>query len=177
MIFEEKTMKSEKIYEGRIINVKIDTIELPNKKYSKREIVEHPGAVGIVPITANGEIILVRQFRKAVEKALLEIPAGRLETDEEPSQCAIRELKEETGYTAKNIKKMFEFYSAPGFSTEKIYVYLAQDIIKGAPQPDEGEYIEVIKMPLEEALEKVRTGEIRDSKTIIAILSYFSFYN
>lgn len=170
-------MKSEKIYEGRIINVKIDTIELPNKKYSKREIVEHPGAVGIVPITANGEIILVRQFRKAVEKALLEIPAGRLETDEEPSQCAIRELKEETGYTAKNIKKMFEFYSAPGFSTEKIYVYLAQDIIKGAPQPDEGEYIEVIKMPLEEALEKVRTGEIRDSKTIIAILSYFSFYN
>src|SRR5690554_3940914 len=98
MTIKEKTMKSERVYEGRIINVRVDTVELPHKKYSKREIVEHSGAVGIIPITSNKDIILVKQFRKAVEEALLEIPAGKIEAKEDPSQCAIRELEEETGY-------------------------------------------------------------------------------
>lgn len=176
MSMEEKTMKSEKIYEGRIINVRIDTVELPDKKYSKREIVEHPGAVGIVPITSNGEIVLVKQYRKAVERALLEIPAGRLEAEEDPSQCAIRELKEETGYTADSLEKMLEFYSAPGFSTEKIYIYLADSIKAGIAEPDEGEHVETLIMPLDRALEMVKRGEIKDSKTIIAILAYFNLY-
>lgn len=177
MIVEEKTVKSERIYKGKIINVRVDTVELLDKKYSKREIVEHPGAVGIIPITSNKDIVLVRQFRKAVEEALLEIPAGLIEYKEEPSQCAIRELKEETGYTANKLKKLFEYYSSPGFSDEKIHIYLADDIIAGTAQPDEGEYIRIVKMPIDEALKKVKTGEIKDSKTIIAILAYFGFYS
>ncbi|WP_034429000.1 NUDIX hydrolase, partial [Caldisalinibacter kiritimatiensis] len=122
MTFEEKTMKSEKIYEGKILNLRIDTVELPDKKYTKREIVEHPRAVAIVPITAKGEIILVKQYRKPVEKELLEIPAGKLEVGEEPKTCAIRELKEETGVTANKLTYLFEFFTSPGFSNEKMYL-------------------------------------------------------
>lgn len=174
---EEKTMKSEKIYEGRIINLRVDTVELPNKKYSKREIVEHPGAVGIISLTSDKEIILVKQFRKPVEKALLEIPAGIIESEEKPEQTAIRELKEETGYTTNKIKKFFEFYTTPGFSNEKIHIYLAEDIIKGHAQPDKDEYIKVVKIPIEKALEKVNKGEIEDVKTIVAILAYFNLHS
>lgn len=101
MIYEEKTMKSEKIYEGKILSVRVDMVELPDKKYSKREIVEHPGAVAIVALTDDNEIVLVKQFRKATETVLFEIPAGKLEINEQPEECAIRELKEETGLEAK----------------------------------------------------------------------------
>ena len=125
MGFEEKTMKSERIYEGKIVNLRVDTVELPDKKYSKREIVEHPGAVGIVPITEDGKIILVKQFRKAVEKPLLEIPAGKIEINEEPKETALRELFEETGYYSNNMEYIIEFYTSPGFSNEKIYLFLA----------------------------------------------------
>lgn len=176
MIFEEKTVKSEKIYGGKIINVRVDTVELPHKKYSKREIVEHPGAVGIIPITSDKNIILVKQFRKPIEEVLLEIPAGLIEYKEEPRQSAIRELKEETGYTTDKFKKLFEYYSTPGFSDEKIHIYLAEEVVEGTAQPDENEYIEIIKMPVDEALEKVKNGEIRDAKTIVGILAYFNFY-
>ncbi len=177
MIVEEKTVKSEEIYKGKIIDVRLDTVELPGKKYSTREIVEHPGAVGVIPITPDNQIVLVKQFRKAVEEFLLEIPAGLIEHKEEPSQCAVRELKEETGYTANNLEKLFEYYSSPGFSNEKIHIYLAEDITEGVARPDEGEHIRIIKMPVNEALEKVRTNEIKDSKTIMAILAYFGLCN
>src|SRR5690606_4980625 len=116
MSFEEKTMKTEKIYEGKMLNLRIDTVELPDKKYSKREIVEHPGAVAIVPITEEGEVILVKQYRKAVEKELLEIPAGKLEIGEEPRETAIRELKEETGFSSAKIEYITEFYTSAGFT-------------------------------------------------------------
>ncbi|MDI9475876.1 MAG: NUDIX hydrolase [Natronincolaceae bacterium] len=175
MIVEEKTVKSERIYEGKIINIRVDTVELPHKKYSRREIVEHPGAVGIIPITPDKDIILVEQFRKPVEEILLEIPAGLIEHGEEPCQCAVRELKEETGYTAGKLKKLSEYYSTPGFSDEKIHIYLAEELVEGIAQPDENEYVEIVKMPINEALEKVRTGEIRDAKTVVAILAYFNF--
>jgi len=103
---EEKTMKCERVYEGRIINVRVDTVELPDKKYSKREIVEHPGAVGIIPITSDKKIILVKQFRKPVEDILLEIPAGKIEPKEEPYICALRELEEETGFKTDTVEKL-----------------------------------------------------------------------
>lgn len=175
MIVEEKTVESKRIYEGKIINIRVDTVELPYKRYSKREIVEHPGAAGIISITPDKDIILVKQFRKPIEEILLEIPAGLIEYGEEPEQCAIRELKEETGYTAGKFKKLFEYYSTPGFSDEKIHIYLAEDIVEGVARPDENEYIEIVKMPVNEALEKVKTGEIRDAKTVVAILAYFNF--
>lgn len=172
MTFEEKTMKCERIYEGRIINVRVDTVELPNKRYSKREIVEHPGAVGIIPITSEGKIILIKQFRKPVEEVLLEIPAGKIEPNEEPELCARRELEEETGFTTKNLEKLLEIYTAPGFTNELIHIYLAKDLQEGMVNLDEDENIEIVQVSLEEALEKISTGEIKDAKTIVGIMTY-----
>lgn len=170
MDFEEKTMKSEKIYEGKIINLRIDTVELPDKKYSKREIVEHPGSVGIIPITDDGHIILVKQFRKPVEKSLLEIPAGKIEINEEPKETAFRELCEETGFVASELEYLFEFYTSPGFSNEKMYLFVAKELVEGEAKPDGDEYIDVLKVKIEDSIKMILRGEIVDSKTIIGIL-------
>lgn len=131
-------MKSEKVYEGKVLNLKIDTVELPDKGYSKREIVEHPGGVAIITITANREMVLVKQYRKAVEDFVLEIPAGKLEVNEEPRETAIRELREETSLEAKKLSYITEFYTSPGYSSEKIHLFLAEDLIEVDPQPDSG---------------------------------------
>ncbi|NLJ97918.1 MAG: NUDIX hydrolase [Tissierellia bacterium] len=170
MNYEEKTMKTDKIYEGKMVNLRIDTVELPDKKYSKREIVEHPGSVGIIPITDDGSMVLVRQFRKPIEKNLLEIPAGKIEINEEPKETALRELSEETGYMANKMEYLFEFYTSPGFSDEKIYLFLATDLLKGEANPENDEYIEVEKLKIEDLVDMVEKGEINDSKTIISIL-------
>ncbi|MCF6465889.1 NUDIX hydrolase [Clostridium sp. Cult2] len=177
MSYEEKTMKSDKIYEGKIVNLRIDTVELPDKKYSKREIVEHPGSVGIVPITEDGSIILVEQFRKPVEKPLLEIPAGKIEINEEPKETAYRELIEETGYIANNMEYIFEFYTSPGFSTEKIYLFLATGLQPGEKNPDENEYIEIKKIKIDNLIKMINRGEINDSKTIISIFFAEKYIN
>lgn len=170
MVYEEKTMKSEKIYEGKILTVKVDTVELPDKKYSKREIVELSGAVAIVPITNNGEIILVKQYRKATESIILEIPAGKLEINEEPIDCAIRELKEETGYSSENMEYLLNYYSSPGFTNEVMHLFLATGVIYGEASPEDDEYIDVIRVDIIQALEMIKSGEIKDGKTIIGIL-------
>lgn len=167
MGYEEKTMKTEKIYDGKILNLRIDTVELPDKKYSKREIIEHPGAVGIVAITNNNEMVLVKQFRKAIEKELIEIPAGKLEIGEEPKDCVIRELKEETGYSAEKITYIMEFYTSPGFSNEKLYLFLAEDLHEGVAEPEKDEYIEVLKIKIDDLISMINKGEVLDSKTII----------
>ena len=177
MNYEEKTMKSEKIYEGKIVNLRIDTVELPDKKYSKREIVEHPGSVGIIPITDDGYIVLVKQFRKPVEKSLLEIPAGKIEINEEPRQTALRELGEETGYISNKMEYLFEFYTSPGFSNEKIYLFLATELVKGDANPGHDEYIEVTKIKIEDLVDMVNRGEINDSKTIIGIFYAEKYIN
>lgn len=169
MVYEEKTMKSDKLYEGKIINLRIDTVEMPEKRYSKREIVEHPGGVGIVTITDDNSLILVRQYRKAVNKMLLEIPAGKLEINEEPRETAIRELREETGYTANNYRYLMEFYTSPGYTTEKIYMFMATDLIEGNQELDLGEYCEIEKYSIEDLIKMIDRGEIIDSKTIIGI--------
>ena len=168
---EEKTLKSEKIYEGKIVTLRIDTVELPDKKYSKREIVEHSGAAAVVPVTKDGKVILVKQYRKPVETVLLEIPAGRLEKDEDPETCAKRELAEETGYSTERLEKILDYYTSPGFSDEIIHIYLAYDLEAGKAKPDEDEYLEVIEMPFDELLECIMKGEIKDSKTAIGILA------
>ncbi len=169
MLFEEATMKTEKIYEGKVLNLRIDTVELPDKRYSKREIVEHPGAVGIIAITEENELVMVKQFRKPVEKFLLEIPAGKLEVNEEPRETGIRELKEETGYEAGKFEYASEFYSSPGFSNEKIHLFLATELVAGETDLDDGEFVEVSKYPIADLVRKIKRGEIVDSKTIIAI--------
>lgn len=177
MIFEEKTMKSEKIYEGRVLSLRLDTVELPDQKYTKREIVDHPGAVAIVPITKDNKVILVKQFRKAVEEPLLEIPAGKLEHGEDPVSCAVRELKEETGFSCDKIQFLLEFYTSPGFSNEKMHLFLATGLTEGIAEPENDEYIEVITLGLDELLDMVHNGEITDSKTIIGIIMANNYLN
>ena len=173
---EERTMKSEKPFDGKILSVRVDTIELPGQRYSKREIVEHIGGIGIVAVTNDVNIVLVKQYRKATEKFLLEIPAGMLEPGEEPRKGAVRELEEETGFIAGKTEFMTEFYSTPGFCTEKIHLFLATDLQEGIQNLDENEDLEVVVISLEEALKMIKLGEIMDAKTIIGITMYQMFF-
>ena len=169
MIYEEKTMKSEKIYEGKILNLKVDTVELPDKKYSKREIVEHPGGVAIIAITDDNSLVLVKQYRKSIEDFIWEIPAGKLEVNEEPRETAVRELKEETGYESGKLTYIAEFFTTPGYCNEKIHLFLAEDLVEGESHPDSGEFLEKSTIPLDDLFKMLDRGEIVDSKTIIAI--------
>lgn len=171
MGYEEKTMKSDKIYEGKILNLRVDTVELPNKKYSKREIVEHSGGVAIVPIRSDNSLVLVKQYRKAVEDFLYEIPAGKLELNEEPIETARRELKEETGLDAKELKYISEFYTSPGYCNEKVYLFVARDLYEDNDfiKFRDEEYIEKAVFTLEELTSMIKRGDIIDSKTIIGI--------
>ena len=168
----ERTMKSEKIFDGKILSLRVDTVELPDKKYSKREVVEHEPAVAIVAADDEDNIILIKQYRKAVDKIIYEIPAGCLEIGESPKEGAIRELKEETGYIADSIEYATEFFCSPGFCNEKIYIFMAKGLVKGEQELDEDEFIEYLKVPLEKAVKMIEVGEIMDGKSIIGILMY-----
>jgi len=170
----EITVKSEKIFEGKIINLRVDTVELENQKYAKREIVEHKNASAIVAINEKNEILLVRQYRKAVEDFIYEIPAGLINIAEEPEECALRELKEETGYEAEKISLICEFYSSPGFTNEKIYLFKAQELTFSSTKFDEDEFIETISVNKEEAKKMMDTGRIADSKTFVGILYWLN---
>ena len=170
MILEEKTISSDRIYTGKVISVKVDTVEVENKGYQKREIVEHPGAVGVVAINENNEVILVKQFRKTIEKIIWEVPAGKLELGENPKECAIRELKEETGYEAENLRLIHKFYTSSGFSNQKIYIYLATGLNAREAKLEEDESLEVYNIKLEEAYNMIIKNEIEDAKTAIGIL-------
>ena len=165
----EITVKSEKIFEGKIINLRVDTVELENQKYAKREIVEHKSASAIVAITEKNELLLVKQYRKAVEDFLYEIPAGILNIAEEPIECALRELREETGFEAKKIEKIYEFYTSPGFSNEKVYLFKAEELTFISTNFDEDECVETFAVTREEAKKMIETGRIMDSKTLIGM--------
>jgi ADP-ribose pyrophosphatase len=172
--FNEKTISSKRIYDGKIIRVRVDTVQLPDGKESCREIVEHGGAVAIVPVE-DDKVYFVRQFRKPVEKVLLEIPAGRLEPGEDPEECARRELAEEIGYWPTELQQLSFFYSSPGFSNEVLYLYLARGLVKKQADRDEGEFMKVETLSLPEALRRISAGEIEDGKTITGLLmaSYY----
>ncbi len=170
MIVREETMSSEMVYNGKIVNLRVDTVELPKQRYSKREIVEHPGGVGIIALTEENEVIMVRQFRKPIEDCVLEIPAGKLDAGEDPKMCAIRELKEETGYEAENMEFLVDFYSSPGFTDEKIHIYFATGLKNGKAEPDENEYIDIEKYKIEELVQMIKDNDINDAKSIISIL-------
>ena len=170
MIVEEKTISSDRVYTGKVISLKVDTVEIERKGYQKREIVEHPGAVGIVALTEDNKVVLVKQFRKPIEKVLWEIPAGKLEKGENPKDCAIRELKEETGYTADNFKLIHKFYTSAGFSNQRMYIYLATGLTPGECKFDEDENIDIYHVDLEEVYNMISKNEIEDAKTSIGIL-------
>lgn len=170
MIMEEKTISSDRIYTGKVISLKVDTVEIEKRGYQKREIVEHGGAVAIVALTDENEVILVKQFRKAIEDIIWEIPAGKLELGESPKECAIRELKEETGYSADNLKLIHKFYSSPGFSNQKVYIYLATGLVEGESKLNDDENLEFYKVDINEAYEMILKNEVEDAKTSIGLL-------
>jgi len=167
----EKTVSKDYIYKGKVVNLRVDDVVLPNNKRAQREIVEHAGAVGIIAINEKKEIILVKQYRKPVEEILFEIPAGKLEKDEEPIECAKREMEEETGFTPLNLKKIAEFYTSPGFSSEKLTLFYT-DRIKKTEQTkgDPDEFLDVVTIGLNQAFKMLKSGQIMDAKTIIGIL-------
>ena len=170
---KEITVKSEKIFEGKIVNLRVDTVELQNQKYAKREIVEHKGAACILAVN-NDKVIFVRQYRKAIEENILELPAGILNIAEEPPEGALRELKEETGYRAGKIELIYEFYTSPGFSNEKVYLFKASELVYEGTDLDEDECLETIEVDRDEAKKMLETGKINDSKTIIGLLHWLN---
>lgn len=170
MIVEEKTISSEMIYEGRILNLRKDKVQVKDNRTSYREIVEHNGGVALAAVTPEGKMVMVRQYRKAAEKAVLEVPAGKIEKDEDHRLTAERELREETGYSAGRIEHITSFYSSIGYSTEVIYLYYATELTPGETDFDDNESIEILEYDLKELKEMVFSGAIEDAKTIAAIL-------
>ena len=169
--FIEKTLSSEKIFTGRVISLQVDEVELPNGKTSKRELIKHPGAVAIIALTPEKKLVLVEQYRKALEKSIVEVPAGKLEKGEEPLTSAERELEEETGYECEKMEHLISFYTAPGFCDELVHVFVAHNISKkeNAAGLDEDEFVEVLELTLEEAEQLIEEGKICDAKTAYAV--------
>lgn len=170
MIFEEKTVKSEEIFKGSIVHLKVDQVEMPDGSLARREIVGHPGGVGVVALTEDNEVILVKQFRKPLEKVTMEIPAGKLDPGEDHRVCGIRELEEETGLKAKEFTYMGFIYPSAGFTDEVTHVYLATGLYPGEANPDPDEYLDILRMPLDEVVDKIMKNEICDAKTVMGVL-------
>jgi ADP-ribose pyrophosphatase len=165
-----KVNKSEAVYNGRVIDLKVDEIEYDNGAIGIREVAVHPGGAVVIPVKDDGKMVLVKQFRYPLQKTLLEFPAGKLDKNEDPLICATRELEEETGYKTNDITKLGAIYSTPGFCTEILYVFLAKNLKAGTHNRDEGEYgMEVLEYSLDEIKEMICTGELMDAKSICAI--------
>lgn len=165
-----RIVKSETIYSGKVFNTKVDQIEYNSGNKAIREVAEHPGGAVVVPVTDDGKIVIVTQHRYPVNKVLLELPAGKLSVGEDPFICAVRELEEETGYKSDNVKALGSIYTTPGYSTEKLWIYLAQDLMPGNHNREEGEFgMEVFELSLKEVEDKIYNGEIVDGKTICGI--------
>ena len=170
-LFEEKTLSSKLIFDGKVIHLHVDDILLPNGNTSIREYCTHNGAVCVIPITSEGEVICVRQYRYAIGKSILEIPAGKLDSvDENPDDAVRRELREETGAISGKLTYLGLYYGSPALLSEKIYMYLAEDLSFGDCDPDDDEFLEIIKIPLDELVDMVLNGEIEDGKTQSAVL-------
>lgn len=170
MQFTEKTIESEYLYQGKIINLRKDKIEQQDGRQFMREIVEHHGGVGIVAITEANEVLLVTQFRKPFEELVIEIPAGKLELGENPIECAARELEEETGFIAEKLTHLITVYPSPGFLTEQLHLYAAQGLSHGAVHLDDGEHLTSQSIDFNEALKMIEDGRIKDAKTVIGLL-------
>jgi len=166
----ERIVDSRPIYDGRIVRFRLDTVALPDGSTAIREIIGTPGAVVIVPVTDDGQVRMVRQYRSAAGEFLLELPAGTLEPNESPAQAAPRELAEETGDHAARWHRLTGFYTLPGICDEYLHLFLATGLTPGPTNQEADEFIEVVTLPLDEALAMVRRGEIRDAKTIIGLL-------
>lgn len=168
MTFEEKTLSSEKIYDGAILNLRRDKVTVQHGT-SYREIIEHNGGAVLAAVTDEGKLVMVKQYRKPAERVMLEAPAGKIDPGEEAFAAAVRELKEETGYTANKVEFLTQFYPSVGYSEEILYLYLCTELTPGETAFDENEAIEIEEMEIDELLTMIMRGEINDAKTIIAI--------
>jgi len=166
-------MLSKPIYKGRVITLNIDTVTLPNGVTVDLEMVRHPGAAAVVPLKEDGRVILIRQFRHAAGGFIYEIPAGKLHPGEDPTVCAARELEEEVGYRAGRFDLLSSIFTAPGFTDEVIHVYEATELTSGRQQLDRDEVLEVIELPLLEAIRMIETGAIRDAKSIVGLQAVY----
>jgi ADP-ribose pyrophosphatase len=165
-----KLKNSKVVFNGIMLSLKVDTIEYKNGNTGKREVAIHPGGAAVVPVTSEGKIVLLTQFRHPVQKDTLEIPAGKLDNNEDPFVCAKRELEEETGYRSDNIKKLGEIYTTPGFCNEVLHLYIARDLVPGDHNREDGEEgMELFELTFDEIDEKIKNGELLDAKTICAV--------
>ncbi|MBD8497698.1 NUDIX domain-containing protein [Paenibacillus arenosi] len=170
-LFEEVTIETKKIFDGKVISLQVDTVTLPDGSTATREIVKHPGAVAVLAIR-DDKMIVVEQYRKPLGKSQVEIPAGKLDAGELPQAAATRELEEETGYIAESLIPLTSFYTSPGFADEIIHLFVAEQLVQGSMQTDEDEFLEVMAFTLDEAFTAIRAGRISDAKTISAVYAW-----
>jgi ADP-ribose pyrophosphatase len=169
--FYEETLETTPIFEGRIITLQVDTVKLPNGETAKREIIRHPGAVAVLALL-DGKLLVVEQFRKPLEKAQVEIPAGKLDGGEAPETAALRELEEETGYRANKLIHLSSFSTSPGFADEIVHLYFADELVKGEVHLDDEEFLTCEAITLDQALKYIEDGRISDAKTVLAVYAW-----
>jgi ADP-ribose pyrophosphatase len=169
-VAEARRLKRTTVFDGRVVHLTVDQVELPNGNTTELEVISHPGAAAMVPLSDNGEVFLVRQYRYAIGSWLLEVPAGKLDPGEEPELCASRELEEEIGYRAGELIPLGWIWTTPGFTDEKIWLYLARGLEPSKQSLETDEVLTVESMPLAEAVEKVHAGDICDGKSVCALL-------
>ena len=177
MDMTEKTLKQDYKFRGRIVNMRVDAALMPDGTTASREVVEHNGGVCVAPLTDDGELIFVRQFRYPYSEVLLELPAGKLEKGEDPKEAGIREFSEECGAEAEIFESLGEIYPSPGYCGEIIRLFYAKGITYGKQHLDDDEFLDVIKMPIKEVITKIMTNEIKDSKTIAAVFKLKELMN
>lgn len=165
----ENLINSTRVFEGRMISVRVDNVQLPTGKKVTREVVEHPGAVAVVAIREDKTVVMVRQYRHPANKILLEIPAGKLDKDENPDACAVRELEEETGYKAAIIRKLATVYTTPGFTDELMHIYIAEGLSQSQQNTDEDEFIDVDYYTPQQLKAMIQAGQIEDAKTLLGL--------
>lgn len=166
----EKTIKSDPIYDGKILSLRVDTVELPDKKYSKREIVDHKKGVGIIAFDGEDSLYLVRQYRISIDTYTLEIPAGLVEANELPIDAAKRELQEEIGFYPEDIEYLFDMHASPGFTNDKLSFFISKDLKESKLEEDSDEFLEIKSYKIDDLYNMIQNGEITDAKTIIGIM-------
>ena len=172
---EEETLSSRTVYEGRAVKLRIDTVRMPNGRETTREIVEHSNCVAIIAVDDADNVLLVEQFRKPVEKVLLEIPAGGIDPGESAEDCVRREMREETGFLPQKVERLGGFYSSPGFCTEYLYLYLATDLVPSPLQAEDSQSISLVRAPLDQIRGLIASGAICDAKSIAGLLAFLDY--
>lgn len=172
---EEETLSSRMVYDGRAVRLRVDTVRMPSGRETMREIVEHSDCVAIIAVDDKDNVLLVNQFRKSVEKELLEIPAGGIEPGEDPEDCVRRELREETGFLPRKVERLGGFYSSPGYCTEYLHLYLATDLVSSPLQAEDSENIRLGRVPLKQVPGLIASGAICDAKSIAGLLTFLEY--